>query len=108
MSLLPVVMPERTVTLTVAVGWALVWFLAQGLLVGLVVAALLRALRRRSADLRYVTACAGLLAMLLCPVGTTLRLLAVGRSRADVAMASTGRARFRLLATTERKVPPLS
>ncbi len=76
MSLWPVVMPERAATLTVAVGWALVWFLPQGLLLGVVVAGLLRALRRRSADARYFVACAGLLAMALCLVGTTLLLLA--------------------------------
>jgi WD40 repeat protein/beta-lactamase regulating signal transducer with metallopeptidase domain len=82
MSLVPIVMPERAVTLTVAVGWALLWFLLHGSLVGLTVAALLRALRRRSAQLRYLVACAGLLAMAFCPVGTTLQLLAAGRDRA--------------------------
>lgn len=87
MSLWPVVMPEPAAALTVAVGWALVWFLGHGVLVALVVAGLLRLLRRRSADLRYGVACAGLLAMVLCPVGTTLRFLAAGRSRADSAPA---------------------
>ncbi len=86
MNLLPAVMPERAVALTVAVGWALVWFLGQGLLIGLVAAALLRALRRRSADLRYGVACVGLLVMVLCPVGTTLWSLAAGRSQAGKAM----------------------
>jgi hypothetical protein len=81
MSLLPAVMPERAVALMIAVGWCLVWFLGHGLLIGLVVAALLRSLRRRSADLRYGIACAGLLVMVLCPVGTTLRFLAAAPSR---------------------------
>ncbi len=102
MSLLPAVMPERVVALTVAIGWALVWFLGQGLLIGLLAAALLRALRRRSADLRYGIACTGLLMMVLCPVGTTLRFLAAGRSQAGTAMVS---ARSVAVRTPDRDTP---
>ena len=93
MSLVPIVMPERTVTPTVAVGWALIWFLLHGSIIGLAVAALLRALRRRSAQLRYLVACGGLLAMALCPLATTLQLLATGKGRAGpvVAERSSGR-----------------
>ena len=87
MNLLPAVMPERVVALTVAVGWALVWSLGHGFLIGLVVAALLRALRYRSADLRYGIACAGLLLMVLCPVGTTLQFLAATPSPMGAPMA---------------------
>lgn len=72
------VTPERLAMLTMAVGWGLVWFVAQGLLVGLAIAALLRALSDRSANLRYSVGCAGLIAMIACPVGTTLQRLAAG------------------------------
>ena len=75
MNLLMMAAHERSAGLTLAIGWALIWFLGQGLLIGLAVAALLRVLRRRSADLRYGVACAGLIAMAVCPLLTATRVL---------------------------------
>ena len=82
MNALPVVMPERAEVLILAVGWCGL-FLVQGLVIGLAVAALLRLLRGRSADLRYGVACAGLLAMALCPFWTAARGLATGRGASN-------------------------
>ncbi|MHC5540278.1 M56 family metallopeptidase, partial [Singulisphaera rosea] len=73
MNLTLATMPEWFESLVLAIGWALVLFLIQGLIIGLGVATLLRALRRRSAQLRYTVALAGLLLMVACPVVTTVR-----------------------------------
>ena len=51
-------------------GWALVHSLWQIAAVGVLVAMLLRLLDRRSAHLRYLVACGGLITMLLAPVAT--------------------------------------
>src|SRR5579864_6637793 len=55
------------------VGLALMWFVLQGAIAGTVVAALLTVLRRASASLRYLVACAGLGAMAVMPVATAAR-----------------------------------
>src|SRR5204862_1874464 len=51
-------------------GWTLIHFIWQGAAIGVVAAAILRATSRRSANVRYVIACAGLLAMLAAPPAT--------------------------------------
>ena len=55
---------------TEVIGWTLIHFVWQGSAIALVFAAALRILRRRSANARYLAACAGLAAMLTMPVGT--------------------------------------
>lgn len=60
---------------TEAVGWTLLHFLWQGAAVGLLLATLLSALRRRSARVRYLAACAALAAMALCPIVTLSRFV---------------------------------
>ncbi len=54
------------------VGWALVHFLWQGAVLGSLVAFGLLCLRQRSANLRYLVACAGLLVAAVCPVVTMM------------------------------------
>jgi beta-lactamase regulating signal transducer with metallopeptidase domain len=54
------------------VGWALVHFLWQGAAVALLLAALLRALRQRSAQARWLAACAALGLMVLAPAMTAM------------------------------------
>jgi beta-lactamase regulating signal transducer with metallopeptidase domain len=56
--------------LTQVAGWTLIHFIWQGALIGLTVASLLRLTRRRSPNVRYAIACAGLAAMLAAPVAT--------------------------------------
>ncbi len=51
-------------------GWALLHFVWQGAVVAGLLAVLLSALRRRSANARYLVACAGLAAMASLPVAT--------------------------------------
>ncbi|HVW02560.1 MAG TPA: hypothetical protein VHB77_19545, partial [Planctomycetaceae bacterium] len=51
-------------------GAALMHFLWQGAIVALLLATALSALRRRSANLRYMIACAALVSMAACPVAT--------------------------------------
>src|SRR5581483_11635717 len=48
-------------------GWSLVHFLWQGAVVALLLAGYLRLLRPRSANARYLTACAALPVMAACP-----------------------------------------
>ncbi|HMJ87405.1 MAG TPA: M56 family metallopeptidase, partial [Vicinamibacterales bacterium] len=57
-------------------GWTLIHFLWQGTAIGLATALALRATARRSANVRYIVACAGLALMLAAPVATT-RLLSL-------------------------------
>lgn len=52
------------------VGWALMHFLWQGAAAAVLVAAAMWVLRRRSPNLRYVVACAGMLLMLAAPAVT--------------------------------------
>jgi beta-lactamase regulating signal transducer with metallopeptidase domain len=57
-------------------GWTLIHFLWQGAAIALVMAIALRAVRYRSANLRYLVACAGLGAMLAAPIATAALLRA--------------------------------
>ena len=92
MSLLPAVLPDWVTAVVFAVGWALLYFLGQGLCIGLIVAAILRALRGRSADVRYVTACLGLLMMMCCTIAMTVWGLTSGRTRTGIATGEPGMA----------------
>ena len=56
------------------VGWALIHFLWQGTLVALLLGAVRLVTPRRFARTRYVAGCLTLLAMLVAPVVTTVRL----------------------------------
>ena len=51
-------------------GWTLIHFVWQGTAIALAAAVVLRALSRRSADARYLVACAALAAMLAAPIAT--------------------------------------
>ena len=51
-------------------GWTLIHFLWQGTAIGLATALALKATARRSANVRYIVACAGLALMLAAPVAT--------------------------------------
>ncbi len=64
-------------------GWTLIHFIWQGTVVGCAVAALLRLTRLRSPGLRYLIACAGLIAMLAAPSATAylLRPIETSHSR---------------------------
>ena len=53
-----------------SIGWALFHFLWQGALIAALVGLLLSLMQRCSANIRYWVACAGLLAMAVCPVAT--------------------------------------
>src|SRR5262245_16489607 len=55
-----------------SLGWALFHFLWQGAVVAALLGAALHVLRCRSAQARYLAACAGLLVMAACPVVTML------------------------------------
>ena len=55
-----------------SLGWALVQFVWQGAAVALITAVTLRLLDRRTAAARYLVASAGLLAMFVLPVATTI------------------------------------
>ena len=57
-------------------GWTLIHFLWQGTAIGLATALALKATARRSANVRYIVACAGLALMLAAPVATA-RLLSL-------------------------------
>lgn len=58
-----------------SLGWTLFHFVWQACLVALVVAFVFAVTRRRSAQLRYLIACVGMLVMVLLPVGTFVVLL---------------------------------
>jgi bla regulator protein blaR1 len=61
--------------LLAATGWTLIHFVWQGALVGCLTATVLTALRNATPNLRYLVACAGLLACLLWPaIGLALRM----------------------------------
>jgi len=63
-----------TMPVVEALGWTLIHFIWQGAVVALVVAIAKRALKRRPANLRYLIACLGMLAMLALPLVTFLAL----------------------------------
>src|ERR1044072_1856596 len=56
-------------------GWTLIHFVWQGAAIGLATAGALKAAARRSPNLRYVIACAGLALMLAAPAATARLLL---------------------------------
>ncbi|HEY7474978.1 MAG TPA: hypothetical protein VH679_08200, partial [Vicinamibacterales bacterium] len=58
-----------------AIGLALVEFVWQGAAIGAASAVLLFVLRRSAPQWRYIVACAGLAAMAIAPVATTVRNL---------------------------------
>ncbi len=78
------------------IGWALIHFVWQGGLIALVTAAALRSCRRRSSEMRYAIACAGLVAMLAAPfltaavVGTSDQAIAPGGSASPTVATSAG------------------
>ena len=79
-------------------GWTLVHFLWQGAAIGLSIAVALRLTCRRSPNLRYLIACAGLLTMMAAPVATAYLLRPVmtsahGGIALDAATSSTVDAR---------------
>src|SRR2546428_9127921 len=64
---------------TQVVGWTLIHFVWQGTAIALVVAAALRLTERRSPNVRYLIACAGLAALLAAPAPTARVLRAEPR-----------------------------
>ena len=67
-------------------GWALIHFVWQGAAIAAVIAVALRLLERRSANARYIVACAGLVAMLAAPA-VTGQLIWAAETGAGVAAA---------------------
>ena len=63
-----------TMPLVEALGWTLVHFIWQGAVVALLLAITKKVLKRRPANLRYLAACLGMLAMLALPLVTFLAL----------------------------------
>ena len=61
-------------------GWTLIHFVWQGAAIGGATALALKATARRSSNLRYVAACAGLALMLAAPIATA-RLLSLDDAR---------------------------
>src|SRR5947209_19302395 len=57
-----------------AAGWTLIHFLWQGSAIALATAAVLAAARVASAQVRYLVACAGLVAMLVAPATTARKV----------------------------------
>ncbi|HZO89629.1 MAG TPA: M56 family metallopeptidase [Chthonomonadaceae bacterium] len=78
-------------------GWSLLHFLWQGTVVAMLLAALLRLLHTRTAQARYLAACAALLILALCPVLTLLALQSQPdrASVPSVAVSTASPARFR-------------
>ncbi|HEX3570589.1 MAG TPA: TonB family protein [Acidobacteriaceae bacterium] len=75
-----------THALTHALGWTLVHFLWQGALVAVVLWCVLALMAESSADARYAASCVGLLAMVVCPALTFVRLASL-ESKATLAQA---------------------
>src|SRR5690349_3589272 len=71
----------------IIVGWTLIHFVWQACVIAVPVATILRLTRRRSANLRYLVACAGLAAMLAAPI-LTARVLWVGSEPVDTPLTS--------------------
>ena len=61
-------------------GWALIHFVWQGAAIAAVIATALHLLARRSANARYIVACAGLVAMLAAPAVTARLMWTSGTS----------------------------
>src|SRR5258705_3015875 len=69
-------------------GWTLIHFVGQGAAIGLATAAALRLAARRSPDVRYLVACAGLAVMVAAPVVTARLLSAQAATAATIAGAA--------------------
>jgi uncharacterized protein (TIGR03435 family) len=75
---------------TTTAGWTLLHFVWEGALVALIAALALRLLRGASAQARYVTACAGLLAALLAPIATAPTVAMLSSVRVPSVAVSNG------------------
>src|SRR4051812_24592888 len=73
------------------VGWTLIHFVWQACAIALPVAAVLRLTARRSANVRYLVACAGLVAMLAAPILTARVLFAGANDAGGLAVDGTAR-----------------
>ncbi len=76
-------------------GWALIHFLWQGTAIAIVASVALRLLERRSASLRYVVACVGLVAMLAAPAATARLLWRQSPTLADTSRVDDVRSKGR-------------
>ena len=82
-------LPSSTTALIAhAAGWTLLHFLWQGALVALILAYVLTLLSRRSAQPRYLAACAALVLMAILPLITFARIVAAERSAANTFLIS--------------------
>jgi len=69
------------------VGWTLIHFVWQGAAIGLTASILLRALARQTAQVRYIAACAALVAMAACLPLTAARLASEGTAASSLYVA---------------------
>jgi len=82
-------LPSSTTALIAhAAGWTLLHFLWQGALVALILACVLALLSGRSAQPRYLAACAALVLMAVLPLITFARIVAAERSAANTFLIS--------------------
>jgi TonB family protein len=82
-------LPSSTTALIAhAAGWTLLHFLWQGALVALILACVLALLSGRSAQPRYLAACAALVLMAILPLITFARIVASERSAANTFLIS--------------------
>jgi TonB family protein len=82
-------LPSSTTALIAhAAGWTLLHFLWQGALVALILACVLALLSGRSAQPRYLAACAALVLMAILPLITFARIVAAERSAAKTFLIS--------------------
>ena len=82
-------LPSSTTALIAhAAGWTLLHFLWQGALVALILACVLALLSGRSAQPRYLAACAALVLMAILPLITFARIVAAERSAANTFLIS--------------------
>src|SRR5882757_11350947 len=81
--------PSSTTALIAhAAGWTLLHFLWQGALVALILACILALLSGRSAQPRYLAACAALVLMATLPLITFARIVAAEHSAANTFLIS--------------------
>jgi bla regulator protein BlaR1 len=76
--------------LVAAIGWTLLQFVWQGTLIGLATALLLRTLRGAAPQVRYLVACAGLLACLCWPAAELVVRLSGGAAAGAASFAHPG------------------
>jgi GWxTD domain-containing protein len=74
---------STTALIAHAAGWTLLHFLWQGALVAIILACVLALLNRRSAQPRYLAACAALVLMAVLPLITFARIVAAEHSAAN-------------------------